>query len=74
MTRLLSDVMCAAAAKSRKLTRSKATDLRHVALQNQFVKDFNKVLAKTPLWFTVDDVELAQSSGAPEQKKLAFSG
>lgn len=69
MTRLLSDVMRTAAAKSRKLSRSKATDLLHVTLQNQFVKDFNKVLANNPLWFTVDDVELAQSSDYPVQKK-----
>jgi hypothetical protein len=71
MTRLLSDVMCVAAAKSHKLTSAKTTDLRHVALQNQFVKDFNKVLVKTPLWFTVDDVDLALSTDEPVQKKRA---
>jgi hypothetical protein len=70
MTQQLSTVMRIAAAKSQKLTCSKTTDLHQVTLQNQFVKDFNNVLDKNPVWFTVDDIELARSFGVPVQKKL----
>lgn len=69
MTHQLSAVMNIAVAKSRDLTKEKNPKLHRVALQNQFVKYFNGVLVNNPLWLTVDDVELSQSSGTPVQKK-----
>lgn len=72
MSSTLDELMRSAATKSLRFTKTKDIDMRRVILQNRFVKDFNNVLAKNPLWFTVDDVELSQSAGTPVAKRQSF--
>lgn len=72
-TTTLDDVITYAIAKSHRLSMAKDINMRHVILQNCFVKSLNDALAKNPTWFTVEDVEMLQSTGTPMVKKQAFS-
>lgn len=72
-TTTLADVITYATAKSYRFTMAKDITMRHVILQNCFIKSLNDVLAKNPTWFTVEDIEMIQAAGTPIAKKQMLS-